>query len=149
MNNSNRFFHFSFALVLVVLSTDPARAQQTGSDAPEDSRIGAVVEEFYVEGLRTREFHLIRSICIPQAVMMGVRGDGSLGVTTLDEWSARFDPDHPPFRILDHQIGSIDRTGSAAQVRIDFVMDGREITDYLQMLLIGGEWKIVNIIDNG
>ena len=34
-----------------------------------------------------------------------------------------------------------------AQVKIPFLMDGREIHDLLNVLKIDGRWRIVNIID--
>jgi hypothetical protein len=33
------------------------------------------VDDYHVEGLRIRDFELIRAVCVPEAIMMGVRGD--------------------------------------------------------------------------
>jgi hypothetical protein len=42
----------------------------------------------------------------------------------------------------------IDREGSAAQVKILFVVDKKQkVTDFLHMLKLDGVWRIVNIID--
>jgi hypothetical protein len=79
---------------------------------------------------------------------MSVRSDGSLSVTTLDRWSQRFDPANPPFRQLQASIVKIDREGTAAQVKILFVVDGeRRVTDFLHMLKVDGRWRIAGIID--
>ncbi len=96
-----------------------------------------------------RDFDLIRAICLPEAVLMSVRSDGSLSVTTLDRWSQRFDPANPPFRQLQSSIVKIDREGTAAQVKILLLVDGeRHVTDFLQMLKVDGRWRIAGIIDN-
>ena len=116
----------------------------------EEALIRSAVQDYYVEGIRTRNFDLIRAVCVPEAVLMGVRPDGGIGITTLDVWSNRFDPANPPFQSLGAEITRIDRSGEAAQVRIDFLIDHeRPITDYLQMLKMAGHWRIVNIVDNG
>jgi hypothetical protein len=79
---------------------------------------------------------------------MSVRTDGSLSVTTLDQWSQRFDPANPPFEQLEAVIVKIDVEGTAAQVKIHFVIDGeRRVTDFLQMLKVEGNWRITGIID--
>ncbi len=109
-----------------------------------------MAEELYVRGLETRDFFLIRAACTPDALLLGVDGQGGLDRVRLDDWTPRFDPADPPFRELAFTIARVDQNGVAAQVRIDFVMDGdRLITDYLNMLRLRDEWRIVNIIDNG
>ncbi len=124
-------------------------AQQLVADpALEEALIEQAVRDLYVRGLRTRDFDLIRSVCLPEAVLMGVRTDGSLTVTTLDDWSQRFDPANPPFRQLHSSIVKIDREGAAAQVKLLLLVDGEtHITDFLQMLKVDGKWRITGIID--
>lgn len=79
---------------------------------------------------------------------MSTRRDNTLSVTTLDRWSKRFDPKNPPFKTLDYSIIKIDREGTAAQVKILFIVNGKNrVTDYLHLLKIEGTWRIVNIID--
>ncbi len=79
---------------------------------------------------------------------MSAGRDGALHLTTLQEWSKRFDPANPPFNKLDYEMVKIDREGTAAQVRIAFTVDSsRQVTDFLHMLKLDGQWRIVNIID--
>ena len=115
--------------------------------SPEDLLIVEAVEDFYIKGLQTRDFNLIRAICIPDALLMSADREGRLRVTTLDDWSVRFDPDAPPFQSLEYRIAGVDRAGTAAQVKIEFLVDGAPVTDYLNMLRLGGAWRVVNIID--
>ncbi len=138
------------SIVLTQLGMQTAVAQQLEeTPAMEEALVEQAVEEFYIRGLRMRDFDLIRAICLPEAVLMSVRSDGSLSVTTLDRWSQRFDPANPPFRQLQSSIVKIDREGTAAQVKILLLVDGEtHVTDFLQMLKVDGRWRIAGIIDN-
>ncbi len=114
----------------------------------EKDLIKKTVEQYYIKGLQTRDFNLIRSVCIEEAKLYGVRSDGSLNKTSLDQWSKKFDPDNPPFKTLEYKIRKIDYEGTAAQVKIQFIINNDlEIHDYLNLLKIKGNWRIVNIID--
>ena len=138
---------------LAVLSLLPPNSSLTAQErdqraSQEDSLIAETVESLYIKGLQTREFDLIRTICIPDALLMGTDQEGRLRITTLDEWSVRFDPNAPPFQSLEYRIAKVDRTGTAAQVKIEFLVDGETpVTDYLHMLRLGDDWRVVNIID--
>jgi hypothetical protein len=125
-----------------------AQVPATAADQSEEARITQAVEGSYIEGLKTRNFELIRQVCIPDAKLMGSRDGKELRVTTLDRWSKRFDPENPPFQKLDHVISKIDVVGTVAQVRIDFTVDSTtSVTDFLHMVKVEGAWRIVNIID--
>jgi len=113
----------------------------------DENKVKEAVEHDYIAGLKSRDFKLIERICIDEAKLYGVRADGSLGITTLEQWSRRFDPENPPFKSLESEITKIDLVGDAAQVKIRFVMDGREIHDLLNLLKVEGRWRIINIID--
>jgi len=114
----------------------------------EGDLIKEAVEQYYIRGLQTRDFTLIRTICINEARLYGVRKDSSLNETTLDQWSKRFDPDNPPFKSLEYNIQKIDFAGTAAQVKILFIINGNtDVYDFLNLLKIEGSWRIVNIID--
>ncbi len=114
----------------------------------EMQAISDAVEKYYIGGIISRDFSLIRSICIEETKMYGIRKDGSLSSTTLDKWSEKFDPENPPFNSLDYQIEKVDFTGTAAQVKIRFIINGSNVVyDYLNMLKINNHWKIINIID--
>lgn len=139
-----------FALVLVIVTLAvPVGGQPGESDALNDELlIRESIVELYVKGLRVRDFELIRTICIPEAVLMGIGDDDKLHVTSLDKWESRFDPNNPPFQSLDYSILKIDAVGTAAQVKILFIVDGsRRVTDFLNLLKLEGRWRVVNIID--
>jgi putative lumazine-binding protein len=114
----------------------------------EEDLIKEVIVQYYFKGLKERNFSLIRAICISETKLYGVRKDRSLNVTSLDQWSKNFNPDIPPFKTLDYKIKKIDIEGTAAQVKILFIIDNSEkIHDFLNLLKIENHWRIVNIID--
>ena len=114
----------------------------------EKQQITDAVENYYITGLKIRDFSLIRTICINETKLYSVLPDGTLNTTTLEKWSKRFDPNSPPFKTFDYEILMVDFEGTAAQVKIKFVLDKeRIIHDYLNLLKIEGNWRIVNIID--
>jgi hypothetical protein len=140
---------YTLAVLLLLPANSSLPAQERDRDASqEDSVIAETVESLYIKGLQIRDFDLIRTICIPDALLMGSDEEGQLRITTLDEWSVRFDPNAPPFQSLEYRIAEVDRTGTAAQVKIEFLVDGETpVTDYLHMLRLGDKWRVVNIID--
>lgn len=114
----------------------------------EEVEIKKAIQEQYIKGLKIRDFDLIKSICIPEAKLMSAGRDGKFHLTTLEKWSKKFDPNNPPFKKLEAHITKIDREGTAAQVKILFIIDSkRKVIDYLHMLKLNSKWRIVNIID--
>ena len=135
--------------LLGIIPVASAGLQADESDKTSDELlIREAVVALYIKGLQTRDFELIRAVCIPEAVLMSVGDDDKLHVTSLDTWSKRFDPKKPPFETLDYTILRIDTAGTAAQVRILFIVDGnKRVTDFLNLLKVEGRWRVVNIID--
>jgi hypothetical protein len=113
-----------------------------------ERQVKNAVVDYYIKGLETREFSLIESICLPDAVLQGSRQDGELRTTDLPTWSKRFTPGQPPFKSLTWDISKVDVVGNAAQVRIDFVINGdTPVTDFLNLVRVEGRWRITNMID--
>ena len=132
-----------------IRSLDPGISQAENKGVlDEEMHIQRAVEDLYIKGLQIRDFNLIQTICIPEAKLMSADRNGKFYLTTLERWSKRFDPKNPPFKQLDYCIVKIDCEGTAAQVKILFIVDNsRNVTDYLHMLKLEGKWRIVNIID--
>ena len=134
-------------ILLGPIHAKPAQDNETNR-VDEEIRIKQAVEDLYIKGLIARDFGLITAVCIPETLLMSADRKGKLHKTTLERWSKRFDPKNPPFQKLDYCVVKIDREGSAAQVKISFLVDSkRHVTDFLNMLKIDGKWRIVNIID--
>jgi hypothetical protein len=137
------------SLLIIVLALPIGSNTSTLDMSNDELLIYNSIVELYIKGLEIRDFELIRTICVPDAQLMSVDDADMFHVTSLDEWSKRFDPDRPPFRTLEHSILKIDVAGTAAQVKILFIVDGnRQVIDYLHMLKLEGKWRIANIIDS-
>jgi hypothetical protein len=146
------FYFFLFLAIAPLILSSPifAMAVQNDEMSPvdEEIQIKRAVEDLYIKGLLSRDFSLITTVCIPQALLMSADREGNLHTTTLESWSKRFDPQNSPFQKLDFCIVKIDRRGSAAQVKISFFVDSKQhVIDFLHMLKLDGKWRIVNIID--
>lgn len=146
------FFLFLFLVIdpLLLSPSYHSMAIQNLESNPvdEEMQIKKAVEDLYIKGLISRDFSLITAVCIPQTLLMSADQEGKLHITTLERWSKRFDPQTPPFQKLDYCIVKIDRAGSAAQVKISFLIDSRRhVIDFLHMLKLEGKWHIVQIID--
>jgi hypothetical protein len=146
---SNKWTICVTALFMIVF-LKPVPSYTNESDVPNDEMlIRESIENLYIKGLEIRDFELIKSICIPEALLMSVRPDDTFSVTSLDQWSKRFDPKNPPFKSLKYTVLKIDVSGTACQVQILFIVDGsRRVIDYLNLLKIKGKWRVVNIINN-
>ena len=141
-------FHSFFVLLISVMNLGFTLHQESPIHLDEAISIERAVKDMYIKGLEDRNFDLIKTVCIPGCVLMSTREDSTLSLTTLEKWSKRFDPQNPPFKELTSCILKIDREGTAAQVKILFIVDSkRRVIDYLHMLKLEGQWRIVNIID--
>ncbi len=149
MKNKSLFTTMIFLFSIFLISNQlNANHDEEILNINEEAKIKKAVEEQYIEGIKIRDFDLIRSICIPEAKLMSAGRDGKLHLTTLEKWSKKFDPNNPPFKQLEAYITKIDREGTAAQIKILFIIDSkRKVIDYLNMLKLNGKWRIVNIID--
>jgi hypothetical protein len=144
------FFLFLVSVLFLSNLSSPALVVQNVESNPvdEEMQIKKAVEDLYIKGLASRDFSLIKKVCIPETLLMSSDLEGKLHITTLERWSKRFDPQNPPFQKLDSCIVKIDRAGSAAQVKISFLVDSKQhVIDFLHMLKLDGKWHIVHIID--
>ncbi len=122
-----------------------------GGTVPDNDQqlVRHVVEDLYVEGLRTRDVELLRQACLPIAVLRGVRADSTLITTSLERCFQDFDSPGPSFQRLDSLIESVEVTGNAAQVRLRLMLDGqRTIHELLQLLKVGGKWRLAHIAES-
>jgi hypothetical protein len=100
----NQLQSYSTLILLFLLAVVHSSGQSLHS---EENMVKDAIKNFYIKGLETRNFDLIESICIDEAKLYGVRPDGSLGITSLEKWSKRFDPKNPPFKTLKSEITNL------------------------------------------
>lgn len=126
-------------LSLVLLATLPAAAQAQ----PEIEAV-MVPLNAYLEGHATGSGDAMRRAFHPEAKLFWIAGD-TLSILTSEQYIARMSgspaPDEADRR---RHIASIDITGDVAVAKIELDYPTVFFTDYMTLVRIGGEWKIIN-----
>lgn len=104
--------------------------------------------EQYILAHATGKSEYILQAFSPEARILFVR-DGKFTQLTRDEFAARFSgkPEADEAQRL-RRIAKIEITGNAATAKIVLEYPKVTLTDYMSLLKIDGEWKIVNKIFN-
>jgi hypothetical protein len=127
-----------------LLSHSPTLQAQAAPSAAE-SQVRAVVER-YLHGLKFNNVKDFEAAFWPEARLFFVKKDGSIGQLTQQDWYKMFagaegKEEQGTLRIL-----TIDVTDNAASVKVIETYPTSVYVDYLNLLHIGGEWRIVNKI---
>jgi hypothetical protein len=93
----------------------------------------------YVEIMDKAKPENIERAFTPGTLFMSVNRDRSLRQMTLDEWWARIEGASGK-RQREHTVTVLDVSGLAAAAKVDFGAS----QDYMTLLKLGGEWRIVN-----
>ncbi len=103
--------------------------------------------EAYFEGMMQANPAALRRAFHPQARLMGLRSSGEVMVIPFDRWARSWDGRDPrdPERYV-NTIVTVDIAGTAASVKTDLAWPDVHYVDYLNLLQVNGEWKIVNKI---
>ncbi|HXE58997.1 MAG TPA: nuclear transport factor 2 family protein [Gemmatimonadales bacterium] len=139
----------SGAIGLAILATGglaAAAAPRAITASADEAAIRQTIQYYFDGGTRADSATLAKAFH-PEARMLFVR-EGTLAVVPVGEYIARVGSGKPapaddPTR---KRIVSIDVTGDAAVARLEITRPGQTITDYMSLLKVGGEWKIVNKI---
>ena len=132
---------FVATALLAPTSTVTAQAAPSSSEA----QVRAVVER-YLHGLKfndTTDFH---AAFWPDAKLLFVKKDGSLGQLSQQDWYKMFAGSAGKEEKGDLKILSVDITDNAASVKVIETYPTSVYVDYLNLLQFGGEWRIVNKI---
>ena len=137
------------ALVLATVMSGIAAAcsAQTVSRTP-DPQEGAVraVVEAYLHGLKFNDVVSLRSAFWPDAKLLFVNRNGSLGQLSQEEWYKMFAGSAGKEEEGDLRIASVDITDNAASVKVIETYPKSVYVDYLNLLRINGKWIVVNKI---
>ncbi len=128
----------SFTLAIVAATT-PLNVDQ---DNEEDQVREAI--NYYFQAHATGNGEYLREAFHPVAKLFFVR-DGELAQFTLEEYIALFDGS--PEEDEDQRVRTIDHieiSGNAAIATITLDYPNAVYTDYMSMLKIDGQWRIVN-----
>ena len=116
----------------------PARAQNQ-----EEAAVRAALEHYF-RGHATGQGEHFRKIFHPDSKLFAVR-DGKYWQLTSEEYIARA-PGKPADDEAQRKriIESVDIAGNAASAKIVLDYPQVKFTDYMSLLKIDGEWKIIN-----
>lgn len=129
------------AVLAMLLVTGSGAAQQ-----PSDEALVRQTVETYLHGLKFNDVGSLRRAFYPEAKLFFVKKDGSLGQLSQEQWYKGFEGSAGKEEEGDLQVVSIDVTGNAASVKVREEYPKSIYTDYVSLLKLGGEWKIVNKI---
>jgi hypothetical protein len=134
----------AFALVSSVLAV-PRAATAQGEEATlrEEPRVRAVVER-YLHGLKFNDTTAFHAAFWPEAKLMWIKRDGTIGQITQAEWYKGFVDNAGKEEQGTLGIESIDIAGNVASVKVLEVYPTSVYVDFLNMLRVGNEWRIVN-----
>ncbi len=125
-------------LFLLFASAPPALAQDS-----EEAAVRAAIEHYF-QGHATGQGEHFRKVFHTDAKLFFIR-DGKLTQWTAEEYISRAGgkpaPDEPQRK---RRIDSVDIAGDAAFVKLTLDYPSVVFTDYMSMLKIDGEWRIVN-----
>lgn len=136
----------SVSLLLIiglVTGAAPFLEAQAAPAGKDDAPVRAVVER-YLHGLKFNDTTSFHSAFWPQALLLFVQRDGTLGQLSQAAWYKMFAGSAGKEEQGELRIASVDVTGDVASVKVVEVYPKSEYTDYLNLVRFGGEWRIVN-----
>ena len=127
------------------LATATRLAAQATPAGDSEAQVRAVVER-YLHGLKFNNVKDFEAAFWPEARLFFVKKDGSIGQLTQQEWYRMFAGAEGKEEEGTLTILAVDVTDDAASVKVIETYATSVYVDYLNMLHIGGEWRIVNKI---
>lgn len=137
-----------FALGLVSALAGGSTLIAAGPVDPDEDAIRRVVG-YYFEGGTAGDSTVVGKAFHKVAMMFFVRDTQFVEMPIFSEYLARVAAPRPAGAGPDQtkkEIVSIDITGSAAVAKLKLTTPTAVLTDYMSLLRINGEWKIVNKI---
>jgi putative lumazine-binding protein len=141
-----RVLAFFLAAVMAGLPLVDTKNSNAASEA--EAAAARIPLENYINAHATGNPDYIRKAFFPDAKIMAFR-DGKLLNLSVEEFASRFSgkpaADESQRR---RRIDSLDITGNAGVARIVLDYPDTTLTDYMSLLKVDGEWKIVNKVFN-
>ena len=131
------------SVLLALAGTGAGLAESPAQQS--ETRVRAVVNA-YLYGLKHNDVASLRKAFWPEAKLFFLKKDGSLGQLTQADWYKGFEANAGKEEEGDLKIVAVDVTGAGAAVKVVEVYPGSTYTDYLSLLEIQGDWRIVNKI---
>ena len=141
-----RVLAFLLAGIIGVLTLAESADLHVASEA--EAAAARIPLENYISAHATGNPDYIRKAFLPQAKIMAFR-DGKLLNLSVEEFASRFSgkpaADESQRK---RRIDSLNITGNAGVARIILDYPDTTLTDYMSLLKVDGEWKIVNKVFN-
>jgi hypothetical protein len=136
--------HWS-GVAIIAAATVAIGAVRPGAVHQDEAAVRAAVQH-YLDGHATGDGAHMRIAFHPEAKLFFIR-NGAFTQRTSEDYIAGFSgqpaPDEAQRR---RRIDDVDVTGTAAVARVVLDYPNALFTDYLSLLKIGDEWKVVNKI---
>lgn len=134
---------FLAVLIIPIAVIGLAPSERTNPDA---EAIRTAVGHYF-EGMMQADASHLRAAFHADARLVGVGRDGQAMVIPFERWAAGWEGREPRDPARHHnRIASLDISGNAAVAKTELVWPTVRYVDYLSLLEINGEWKIVNKI---
>lgn len=136
-------------LAATVLLIAPLSFAAFGMTVPRTSDEAAIREavQAYFDGMMQAKPDHLRRAFHSEARLIGIGRDGNAMIIPFERWAQSWDGREP--RDVSKYVNTIvsaDIAGTAASVKTDLEWPTVHYVDYLSLLKIGNEWKIVNKI---
>lgn len=137
-----KFLAVLFALTIGVLALVKVPTQS--APLQDENAAARVPLDNYIQGHATGNGDFMRKAFHPEAKVMAFR-DGKLTNMTAEEFASRFNGKPAPDEAQrKRRIESVEITGNAGVGKIVLEYPTVTFTDYMSLLKVGEEWKIVN-----
>ncbi len=128
---------------LLLAATIVAVAAAAGQMPNDEASVRATVET-YLHGLKFNDVESFKRAFNPEAKLFFVRKNGELGQLTQEQWYKGFAASAGKEEHGELRIAAVDITGKAASVKVIETYPDSTYTDYVSLLKLSNEWKIVN-----
>ena len=132
-------------VILGILAAGFLAASVAAEDKADEDAIREVVQ-LYFDGIIKYDEQALRKAFHADASIIGSKDDGTQDWEPFQEWVLYTRGKAPDPSGRNNRILSIDITGRAAVVKTDLDWPSVHYVDYLSLLKIDGQWKIVNKI---
>ena len=126
---------------LILSSLLPPPVQMSAADRPA---IEAAVGHYFLAG-DTNSSAELRQAFHPAAMMFFVRDGGLVGVSQ-PEWWSRIDASKEIVKALSRKFPFVDQVGDAAVAKVASEYPTHRFHDYMSLLRVGDQWRIVGKI---
>lgn len=132
-------------LLLALVATPLAAQTPPPPPSAEEANVRTTVNE-YLHGLKFNDVKSFERTFTPDARLMFINRSGALGELSQPDWYRGFAGVAGKEEPGEFEVLAIDITGNAASVKVQETYPKSVYANYLSLLKVGTEWKIVNKI---